>query len=69
MKRKDPNKYPPGLNAAKVRRIIAYYDQMRDEDVAREIKTAPLAEPVSWLPIPQKLVPQVRKLIARYSKN
>ena len=41
--KKDPNKYPPGLNAAKVRRIIRYYDNQNDAEAAAEIERAPQA--------------------------
>lgn len=39
--KKDPNIYPPGLNAKKVRQIIDFYENPSDEDAAIEIATAP----------------------------
>jgi hypothetical protein len=68
-KKRDPNVYPPGLNAAKVKRIIAYYDRQTDEEAAREIATAPSVGPTVWVQIPQKLLPAVRKLIAQHRKT
>ena len=67
-KKKDPNVYPPGLNAAKVKRIIDYYDRQTDEEAAREIATAPSAEPTAWVEVPIELLPRVRRLIAQRKK-
>jgi hypothetical protein len=69
MKRKDPNVYPPGLNAAKVKRIIEFYDRQAPEAAAREIESAPLVEPTTWVEVPQALLPRVRTLIARHRKS
>ena len=63
--KKDPNIYPPGLNAKKVRQIIDYYDNQSDEDAAIEIATAPSASETTWIAVPAKLVPKIRKLIAK----
>lgn len=65
MKKKDPNVYPPGLNAKKVRQIIEYYENQTDEEAAIEIATAPSAADTTWIPVPARLVPKIRKLIAK----
>jgi len=36
MKRKDPNKYPRGLNAQRVREIIEHYDYQTEEEALAE---------------------------------
>lgn len=36
MKKKDPNKYPPGLNAQKVREIIDHYDNQTEDEALAE---------------------------------
>jgi len=36
MKRKDPNKYPPGLNARRVQAIIDHYDNQSEEEALAE---------------------------------
>lgn len=68
-KKSDPNVYPPGLNLAKIKRIIAYYDRQAEEEAAEEIESAPLVGPTTWVEVPQELLPQVRKLIARHKKS
>jgi len=36
MKNKDPNKYPPGMNAQRVRAIIDHYDNQTEEEALAE---------------------------------
>ena len=67
--RKDPNVYPPGLNAKKVHDIITYYEARRDVDLTKDADHEWLHEPTSWLEVQIELVPQVRKLIARHRKT
>ena len=68
-KRKDPNVYPPDLNARKVAEIIGYYDARQEVDLARDPEHELLYEPTAWVEVPLELVPQVRKLIARRKKS
>ncbi len=68
-KRKDPNLYPPGLNARKVAEIIAYYDARQEVDLMEDADHELLYEPTSWVEVPVELVPQVRKLLARHKKS
>ena len=68
MKRNDPNVYPRGFNAAKVRRIIEYYERQTPDDAAREIESAPPVELTSWVEIPAALLPRVRKLLAEHKR-
>lgn len=68
-KRKDPNIYPPGLNAKKVAEIIAYYDALHDVDLLEDMDHELLYEPTSWVEVPLELVPQVKKLLARRGKS
>lgn len=39
MKRKNPNKFPPGLNEQKVRKIIDHYDNQSEEEFIVELET------------------------------
>ena len=68
-KRKDPNIYPPGLNARKVADIIAYYDARQDVDLLSDKDHEPLFEPTTWVEIPNDLLPKIRKLIAFHKKS
>ena len=68
-KRRDPNVYPPGLNAKKVAEIIAYYDARQDVDLREDPDHEVLSGPTSWVEVPSELVPAVRKLIAKQRKT
>jgi hypothetical protein len=68
-KRKDPNRYPPGLNARKVAEIIAYYDARQDVDLLSVPDHRLLEEPTAWIEVPVELVPDVKRLIARRKKS
>lgn len=67
--KKDPNKYPKGWNESRVLSVLRYYDSQTDEEAAREIEKAPIAEDAAWMLIPKPLLPQVRKLVARHKKT
>lgn len=64
-RKKDPNVYPSGLNARKVRQILDFYENQSDEEAAAEIATAPSASETTWIAVPARLVPKIRKLIAK----
>jgi hypothetical protein len=66
--RKDPNKYPRGWNAARVRRVIDYYERQSDEEAAAEDEAASSKRKVTTMQVPLKLVPTVRRLIARHRR-
>jgi hypothetical protein len=68
-KRKDPNIYPPGLNATKVADIIAYYDARQEVDLLEEPDHALVHEPTAWVQVPVELVPAVRKLVSQRRKT
>ena len=68
-KPKDPNVYPPGLNAKKVAETIAYYDKRQNVDLAEDADHELVHEATAWVEVPVALVPQVRRLIARRRKS
>jgi hypothetical protein len=68
-KRKDPNVYPPGLNARKVAETIAYYDARQAIDLLDTEDHQLVFEPTAWVEVPVELVPEVKKLITRRKKS
>jgi hypothetical protein len=64
-KTKDPNRYPKRLNRRKVEALIAHYDHQSDEDAIAEAEAAYRKRSASLVEVPVKLLPAVRKLIAR----
>jgi hypothetical protein len=59
--------FPPGWDEARVRRLIAHYDQMDDEAMIAEDEAAQEVEGQSMMIVPTELVPAVRELITRAS--
>jgi response regulator of citrate/malate metabolism len=65
MKRKDPNRYPKGLNRKKVEAIIEHYEKQTDEEAAAEDEAAYHSATSTMMEIPNKLVPVVQRLITK----
>jgi hypothetical protein len=62
-------KFPPGWNERKVRAVIHHYEQLTDEELAREIETAPELPGETLISVPTDLLPAVRKLIVQHQKS
>ncbi len=67
--KKIKQEYPPGWNERKVRAVIKHYEQLTDEELAREIESAPEVSGETLLSVPTELVPAVRKLLLRHQKS
>ena len=64
-KPKDPNRYPKGLDRRKVQALIEHYDHQSDADAIAEAEAAYRKRNATVIEVPIKLLPAVRKLIAR----
>jgi hypothetical protein len=58
-------KFPPGWDEARVRDVIAHYENQSEEDQFAEIEAALEAKDVTMMAVLTTLVPQVRALLAR----
>ena len=67
--RRTKQEFPPGWNERKVRAVIKHYEQLSDEQLAREIESAPEVIAETLMSVPAELVPAVQKLIARHQKS
>ena len=56
-------KFPPGWNEAKVRAVIDHYDNLTDEERAREIEEAVEIEDQTAMAVPTEMVPDIARLI------
>jgi hypothetical protein len=61
----DPNRYPKGLDRKKVRKLVDYYEHQTDDDAIAEAEAAYRSKSTTMMQIPNRLVPKVRKLIAK----
>jgi hypothetical protein len=57
--------FPPGWDEPRVRRLIAHYEEMDEEEQIAEDEAAQEAQGQTVMVIPTDLVPAVRELIAR----
>lgn len=65
----DPNRYPSGLNYQKVQDILRHYDKRKDVDVLSDVETRQHAADSAWIEVPQKILPEVQKLIVKHRKS
>jgi hypothetical protein len=68
-RKKVKQKFPAGWNEQKVRAVIRHYEGMTDDELAREIESAPEVTGETLISIPTELLPAVRELIVRHQRS
>lgn len=63
------NKFPPGWDEERVRRVLDHYEHQTEEHALAEDEAAYEQEEQSMMEIPNELVPKVRNLIAQYQSQ
>lgn len=58
-------KYPAGWDEARVRRVLAHYEQQSDEEAVAEDEAAYESTTHTVMDVPVDLVPAVRELLAK----
>ncbi len=58
-------KFPPGWDEARVREVLAHYENQSEDEQFAEIEAAREAEGITLMAVPTELAPEVRALIAR----
>ena len=58
-------KFPPGWDEARVRQVLAHYEDQTEDEPFAEVEAAREAEGVTLIAVPTELVPEVRALLAR----
>jgi hypothetical protein len=58
-------KYPPGWDKERVRRVLEHYESQTDEEAVAEDEAAFEATTHTTMEVPVDLVPKVRDLIAK----
>ena len=59
------SKFPPGWDEARVREVLAQYEDRTEDEQFAEIEAAHESADVAHMAIPLELVPEVRALLAR----
>jgi hypothetical protein len=57
--------FPPGWDEARVREVLAHYENQTEDEQFAEIEAAHETEGITLMAVPSDLVPEVRALIAR----
>lgn len=61
------NKYPPGWDEERVRKVLEHYDSQSDEEAVAEDEAAYEQTTETAMAVPVELVPTIRALIAKAS--
>jgi hypothetical protein len=63
------NRFPPGWDEEKVRRVLEYYERQTEEEAVAEDEAAYEQEELSMMEIPRELVSKVRELVAQHQSG
>jgi len=59
------SKYPEGWDEARVKRVLAHYEQQSDEEAVAEDEAAYESTTHTTIGVPVDLVPAIRELLAK----
>ena len=62
---KKQNRFPPGWDEARVRRVLAHYEGQSDTEAVADDEAAYRSTTTTVMKIPVRLVPEVRALFAK----
>lgn len=62
------NKFPPGWDEARVRRVLEHYEAQTEDEAVAEDEAAYEDTSQTFMDIPNSLVPKVRELIAKHTR-
>ncbi|HLE21131.1 MAG TPA: hypothetical protein VJB88_08460 [Vicinamibacteria bacterium] len=63
------SEFPPGWDEARVRTVIAHYEQQSEEEAVAEDEAAYESSTETFVEVPNELLPAVRELIAKHKGN
>ncbi len=63
------SKFPSGWDEARVRAVLAHYEEQTDEEAVAEDEAAFEDQTQTLMEIPNELVPAVRELLGKHQKN
>jgi hypothetical protein len=63
------NKFPPGWDEARVRRVLALYEQQTEEEAVAEDEAAFEDSTQTFIEVPKELLPAIRELIAKHTES
>ena len=60
------NRFPPGWDEERVKRVLVHYESQTEEEAVAEDEAAFEAADQTIMEVPTELVPKVRELIAKH---
>ncbi|MFH1739118.1 MAG: hypothetical protein ABIH23_08925 [bacterium] len=63
------NRFPPGWDEERVRRVLEHYDSQTDEEAVAEDEAAYEPPTYTVMEVPVELVPAVRQVIGKAEKQ
>jgi hypothetical protein len=60
------NRFPPGWDEERVRRVLAHYEEQSEDEAVAEDEAAFEEHNQTVMEVPTALVPAIRELIARH---
>jgi hypothetical protein len=58
-------KFPPGWNEKRIRKVIAHYEQQTEDEAVAEDEAAYESQGQTVMIVPTELVPQIRQMLGR----
>ena len=59
------SKFPPGWDDERVRRVLAHYEEQKEDEAVAEDEAAYESRTQSFVEVPNDLIPVIRELIAK----
>lgn len=59
------NKYPPGWDEDRVRKVLEHYEAQSEEEAVAEDEAAYEDSQQTFIEVPNTLIPKIRELIAK----
>lgn len=63
------DKFPPGWDEERVRRVLAHYEQQTEVEAVAEDEAAFEDSTQAIVEVPRELAPAIRELIAKHKKS
>jgi hypothetical protein len=60
------NRFPPGWDEARVKRVLAHYETQSEDDAVVEDEKALKGKTRTVIEVPTELMPVIREIIAQY---
>jgi hypothetical protein len=63
------NKFPPGWDEQRVRKLLTHYDEQTEEEAVAEDEAAFEDSTQTVLEVPKDLLPEIRELLAKHKES